>query len=170
MPDRRPRRLSRPAHRAVLLVHVASAGSWLGLDLVLGTAVLTLLSGPPTEATAAALVLARLVGPPLLTVAVTTLASGLVLGLGTPWGLVRHGWVLAKLVITVVLLVLVVVLLLPALGELSAAAAASLDSGAAPPAVGQLVFPPVVSTTAVLGAMALSVFKPSRRSRARVRG
>jgi hypothetical protein len=36
-----------------------------------------------------------------------SLASGVVLGLGTKWGLIRYWWVAAKLVLNVVLVALV---------------------------------------------------------------
>jgi len=52
----------------------------------------------------------------------------------------------------------------------SEAARTGLLAGTGPPAVGDLVFPPLVSGTLVLVAMALSVLKPwgtIRRSRSR---
>jgi hypothetical protein len=42
-----------------------------------------------------------------------TLTSGVLLGLGTKYGLVRYWWVLVKLVINVVLVALVLILLWP---------------------------------------------------------
>jgi hypothetical protein len=68
--------------------------------------------------------------------------------------------VAVKLVLNVVLVTLVVVLLSPEVGPLSESARESLPDGGALPEISNLAFPPIVSTTAVLFAMTLSVFKP----------
>lgn len=160
-PGRR-RRLGARTRKAVLLVHIAAAGSWLGLDLVLGLLVVTALLGGDDASTAVAL--AAFATWPLVAVGAVTLVSGIVLGWGTRYGLVRYWWVLAKLVVNVVLLTLVVLLLSPEVAALAAQGRAALAEGT-PFAIGsQLLFPPVVSTTAVAAAMALSVFKPWGRT------
>ena len=108
-------RLSTRARKLVLLVHIAAAGAWLGLDLVLGFLVVTALaSADVTGAGAAAASIAAFATWPLAAVGLVTLASGLLLGLATKYGLVRYWWVLVKLVINVVLVVLVVLVLSPA--------------------------------------------------------
>ncbi len=104
---------------------------------------------------------------PLVVVAVLTLASGVVLGLGTRYGRVRYWWVAVKLVVTVVLLVLVVRLLTPEVDELSDAAALALTTRAPLPNLDGVAFPPVVSGAAVIFATVISVFKPWGRTRRR---
>lgn len=94
---RRRRRLTGRPRRLVRATHVVVAGGWLGLVvtmLVLGIAAL------PTDATtppATLYTVMELIGgtviPPL---AVATLLTGLALSLLTPWGLVRHWWVVVK--------------------------------------------------------------------------
>ncbi len=97
---------------------------------------------------------------PLALAGLLCLLTGVLLGLGTKYGLVRYWWVAVKLVLNVVLVTLVLFLLMPSLGPLAGAARDSLTGGAPLPDLSGLAFPPVVSTTAVLVAMTLSVFKP----------
>lgn len=151
--------------KLLLLVHIAAAGTWLGLDLVLGILVLTTLTADPTGAGAAAASLASVATWPLVAVGLLTLATGMLLGLGTKYGLVRYWWVLAKLVVNVVLVTLVVLVLWPGVTTVGEAGRAALVVGEAPVMPATLVFPPVVSSTALIVAMTLSVFKPWGRTR-----
>jgi hypothetical protein len=164
-------RLGRRARKITLLTHIAAAGAWLGLDVVLGVMVGTaLLTGDEQRAAVALQSLGLFAVWPLVVVGLVCLVSGVLLGLGSRYGLVRYWWVAVKLALNVALVTLVLLLLRPGVGDVSEAARAALLEDAAPPAVGDLVFPPLVSTTLVLIAMALSVFKPwgtIRRSRTR---
>ena len=93
------------------------------------------------------------------------LLTGIVLGLGSRWGLVRYWWVAAKLALNLVLTGLVLVALAP---EVAAHADQARQFQAGLPAlleVGQLVFPPIVSPAALLLALVLAVFKPWGRIR-----
>ena len=164
-------RLGRRARRITLLTHIAAAGAWLGIDVVLGVMVGTaLVTGDAQQAGVALQSLGLFVVWPLIVVGLLCLASGILLGTGSTYGLVGYWWVVIKLVLNVALVILVLVLLRPGVGEVSESARASLLAGTEPPAVGDLVFPPLVSGTVVLIAMSLSVFKPwgtVRRSRGR---
>lgn len=158
----RPRRLGAGTRRAALIVHICAAGAWLGIDVVLAVFVGTALLGDLATTLLALQALEFLVWP-LLVAGLTCLVSGVVLGLGSKWGLVRYWWVALKLVLTVALVVLVSVLLRP--GVAAAAEQAGAWAASVPPPVGDLVFPPIVSTTALLVAMVLSVVKPWGRIR-----
>lgn len=94
-----------------------------------------------------------------------TLLTGALLGFATKYGLVRYWWVLVKLVLNVVLVVLVVIALSPGVTALGEGARAALEEGSAPPVTLTLLFPPIVSSTAVVIAMTLAVFKPWGRVR-----
>jgi hypothetical protein len=157
----------RPATRKLLLLlHIAAAGAWLGIDLVLGILVFTaLLTGDGAGAASAIASLGYFATWPLAIVGLLCLATGLLLGTGSKYGLVRYWWVAVKLVLNVTLVTLVVVLLAPEVGPLAGAARESLSTGDPLPSLGNLAFPPIVSTTAVLVAMTLSVFKPWGRFR-----
>ena len=104
---------------------------------------------------------------PLLTTGLVCLASGVVLGLGTKYGLVWYWWVATKLVLNIVLSALVLIALRP---EVSRAAEQGWRFAAGEPAslvVGNLIFPPIVSPSALLIAVVLAVFKPWGRIRKR---
>ena len=160
--------LGRKARRAVLTVHILAAGAWIGIDVVLGVLVFTamLTASADTEALCYRVVELFAVWP-LLTAGLVTLVSGVVLGLGTNYGLVRYWWVAVKLALNIVLVGLVVFALRPGLAE-AAAYGEQLAAGGSPTAdVGNLVFPPVVSGIALTTATILSVFKPWGRIRRR---
>ena len=157
--------LSARLRKVLLLVHISAAGVWLGLDLVLGILVLTALGADPTGAGAAAASLAAVATWPLVVAGLATLVTGVLLGLGTKYGLVRYWWVLVKLVVNVVLVTLVVLVLWPGVTVVGDAGRAALASGGSPTIPATLVFPPIVSSTALVVALTLSVFKPWGRTR-----
>jgi hypothetical protein len=154
----------RPAPRTrklLLLTHIASAGAWLGIDLVMGIMVFTaMLSGDGLSGATAVASLGHFATWPLATLGLLCLGTGILLGIGSKYGLVRYWWVAVKLVVNVVLVTLVVVALSPEVGPLAESARQSLPDGGEVPEMSDMVYPPVVSTTAVLFAMTLSVFKP----------
>ncbi|CAM3557693.1 hypothetical protein OCAE111667_15230 [Occultella aeris] len=158
-------RLGARARRITLIVHLASAGAWLGMDVVLGILVMFALNAPSTPAAALAIAIGTFVGWPLVGAALLTLLSGVVLGLGSKYGLVRYRWVLVKLIITLVLIGLVVGVLVPSVAQFTTTASAALGSSGEFELDRQMVFPPVVSSLALLFAMTLSVVKPWGRRR-----
>ena len=100
--------------------------------------------------------------PLLLTLGLLSLGSGIWLGLGTRFGLVRYWWVLVKLAISLVLLTLVLVALRPTL--LEGAAQATVVDASLPERLTDvrrnMLFPPVVSTTMLAFVTWLAVYKP----------
>ena len=94
-----PRREAGADHPGV----VAGVG-WLGLHAVLVLLTATGLATGSDATMRAVYVTGGMVGELVFPFAGISLVSGLVLSLGTAWGLVRHWWVLAKLVINVVML------------------------------------------------------------------
>jgi len=165
----RPWRLSARARKLLLLLHIASGGAWLGIDVVLGVLVVTALAGGDSPAAAVSTAIAAIATWPLVVVGALCLLSGVLLGLGSKYGLVRYWWVLVKLVLNVVLLSLVILVLSPGVARLGSRAEQALASGAAFEIEAQLLFPPLVSSTALIVAMALSVFKPWPASRGAAR-
>ncbi|MGW3254983.1 DUF2269 domain-containing protein [Streptomyces fungicidicus] len=146
-------RLSRPARRAHLVVHVLASACWLGLTaglLALGITANT--TGSPAMAGASVRVMKLFADWLLLPVAFLTLAGGLVLSLGTPWGLARHRWVWTKFWLT--------------LATTTATAAAA--AGQPLPDGGDVLMGPLVSLAAYVFMTVLSVLKPwgpTRRGR-----
>lgn len=163
----RPRRLGRGWRNATLVVHIVAAGAWIGVDVIVGVLVCTGWFADQVQLRSLAYqALAAFVVWPMLTAGLVCLASGLVLGLGTKWGLVRYWWVAVKLVLNVVLCTLIVVVLQPGMGEVAAYGRDLLGGGADPATVSTLFFPPAVSLTALSLATVLAVFKPWGRVRA----
>ncbi|MCE4943381.1 DUF2269 domain-containing protein [Streptomyces albulus] len=152
--------LSRPARRALLVVHVAVSVGWLGLTtglLALGLTGFT--TDAPQTAAGAYGAMRILTDHLVLPVAVLSLASGVLLALGTPWGLTRHRWVLSKFWLTLPAVGMTVLALRPGIDRLAAAAA-----GHPAPDPGLLVAP-AVSCVLYLFLTAVSVLKPWGRTR-----
>jgi hypothetical protein len=149
-------KLAKQQRKGFLVLHIVSSGVWVGMDIVMGILVFIALSDAGL-ALACYQALAQFAVWPMLITGVLCLVSGVVLGLGSKYGLVRYWWVAVKLVLNVVLCVLVLVALRP--GVLTAAAGG--------PAGSSMLFPPIVSTTTLIFATVLSVFKPWGRVRQR---
>jgi uncharacterized membrane protein len=159
-------RLGQRTRKTVLLVHIASAGAWLGIDVTMAVLIFTAMLTGDDQLKAACLRILRLVTvEPLLVAGLVCLASGLVLGLASKYGLVRFWWVLVKLVLNLILTSLVLVALGPEVTSQASLAERFLAGQPLHLPVGNLIFPPIVSPTAVMVAMVLSVFKPWGRVR-----
>jgi hypothetical protein len=157
--------LKRPARRALLVVHVAASASWLGLTLGLLTLALTAAttqSLPMIEAACRSMKVFTdwLVIP----VGLLTLLSGLVLSLGSKWGLARHRWVYTKFWLTLITLTASVCALRPGVND----AADTVASGTPLVDPLDLVMGPAVSLTAYVFMTVISILKPwglTRRGR-----
>ena len=154
-------RLGARTRKGVLVVHVVSAGAWIGIDVVMAVLVFTaVLTENESTKSLCYRALELFAVWPLIVTGLVCLASGVVLGLGTKYGLMRYWWVAIKLALNVVLVVLVVFALRPGVIEMAEQGRRFAAGEPAVLAVGDLVFPPIVSTSALLGAMVLAVFKP----------
>jgi len=160
--------LSRSWRRTVLALHVLCGVGWMGLDIGLALLVATGLTTDDGATAAAAYTAARVVIPPVVPVlAGGMLLTGVLLGLGTKWGLVQWTWVLSKLVIGIVLTILVAVALLPGVLAIPAeltGSAAEVRTAVGDEATG-LMFPPVVSFLMLGTSLVLSLWKPGGRTR-----
>ncbi len=91
------------------------------------------------------------------------LVSGVVSSLGTPWGLVRYYWVVAKLVLTVVVLI-VLLLQLPTIAMLADLSARGAVAGSAfSEARMALVIHASGGLAALILPLILSIYKPEGR-------
>ena len=161
-------RLGARTRKGILVVHIVSAGAWIGIDVVMGVVVFTALLAEDDNTRALCYRALELFAVwPLIASGLLCLASGVVLGLGTKWGLIRYWWVAIKLVMSVVLVVLVAFLLRPGVIELAEQGRLFAAGETASLAVGDMIFPPIVSTSALLLATVLAVFKPWGRVRKR---
>ena len=156
----RPWRLGARTRKGFLVVHIVSAGAWIGIDVVMAVVVFTALLADDYTKALCYRALEMFVDWPLFASGLVCLASGIVLGLGTKWGLLRYWWVAVKLALNVVLVVLVTFALRPGVVEMAEQGRRFAAGEAASLAVGGLIFPPIVSTSALLVATVLAVFKP----------
>ena len=150
------RRLSPRWRKLLLTTHIGSSVGLLGTD---ATVLLLALTGAQGRDPAPAYPAAQLIGSLLLVpAALLSLLTGVLLGLLTPWGLFRHWWVLAKLVLTTAGAVLSVVVLTPTLAELA--------ESTGPIPLGQrleLVRDSGAASLVLVTTLVLSVYKPFGR-------
>lgn len=153
--------LSRGWRKTTLIVHIVSAGAWIGIDVMVAVLVLTGRFGTSDDVRGLAYeALATFVVWPMLASGLVCLVTGLILGLGTRWGLLRYWWVAVKLVLNLVLCTLIVVLLQPGMDEVADYGRTMTSGAAEPEFISNLFYPPAVSLTALTFATVLAVAKP----------
>ncbi|WP_425413077.1 hypothetical protein [Micromonospora citrea] len=161
----RPRfpRLGRVWRKVWLTLHVGIGVGWLGVSLGMLTLSVVGVSTDRPQVRHGAYLLMDTFNVALAIPSVfLAIVTGVVVSLGTPWGLVRHRWVLAKLVIALSLPVLAT-FEGPWIDELAARTA---DPAAEPGATGMLLVGAMALFLALLWtATGLSVFKPGGRTR-----
>lgn len=115
---------SRPSLRKfALTAHVIASVGWLGAVIsVLALAITGVASDDPETVSAVYLAMDLTSWSVLVPLALASLTTGIIQSLGTKWGLMRHYWVLAKLLITLVA-TLVLLLYTQTLGHLAGVAA-----------------------------------------------
>src|ERR1700754_2335479 len=157
----KPWRLSGRPRKAALVTHIVSAGTWFGMDIVMAVLVFTAI-GTDSDQTRAVTyqALAIFAVWPMAIAGLACLASGVLLGLGSKYGLVRYWWVAVKLALNLVLSSLILFLLLPGIYEAARQGRRLADGQPATIVASDLAFPPIVSLTALLIAVILSFFKP----------
>ncbi|MBG7699377.1 DUF2269 domain-containing protein [Streptomyces sp. MC1] len=158
-------KLSRPARRASLVVHVAASASWLGLTLgLLALAVTATTTGSAVTAEASVRAMKLFADWLLLPLAFLTLLSGVLLSVGTPWGLARHRWVFTKFWLTLATTAATAFALRPGVNS----TLGGMTAGGPAPGPGDLLPGPIVSLCAYVFMTAISVLKPwglTRRGR-----
>ncbi|TDB99651.1 hypothetical protein E1267_37005 [Nonomuraea longispora] len=159
--------MSPKVRRFVLLAHVVSSVGWLGLNLAVpALAVTGMTTGSPATQHAVYRVLDMLGGFYLIPLSLTAFITGVVLSLGTSWGIFRHYWVTVKFVLTLIAVVLIPLSLLPGLRETAEVVAGTPPGEFADVArggVGQ-VGAGFVSTTMYLTCAIVSIYKPWGRT------
>lgn len=146
----------------MLTVHVASSVGWLGAVVIfLALAVVGLTSQDAQTVRGVYLVMEPAAWFVLVPLAFASLITGLVQSLGTTWGLFRHYWVLAKLLINV----FATIVLLLYMQTLSSLAGIAADATLSSSDLDMLRSPsPVlhagVALLLLLTATTLAVFKP----------
>lgn len=85
-----------------LIAHIVSSVGWLGTVVAFLALVVAALTTQDTQTVRATWIAIELIGWfAIVPLALASLLTGLVMSLGTNWGLFRHYWVLFKLLLTI---------------------------------------------------------------------
>jgi hypothetical protein len=144
--------------KLALTVHLTASVGWIGAVIAYLALGVTALTSPEAQTVRAAWIGMDLTGwYVIVPLAFGSLLTGLVMSLGTPWGLFRHYWVL----ITLVLTVFCTVILLAHMRTVSALASMAREpEGAHLGHLGGDLLHPGVGLVVLLVIMALNVYKP----------
>ncbi|GIH15382.1 hypothetical protein Raf01_35540 [Rugosimonospora africana] len=150
----------------MLVAHIAAAGAWIGIDVAMAVLIFTSLIRHDDATVALCYQVVGLVAVwPLFIAGLVCLASGLVLGMGSRYGLLRYWWVATKLALNLLLTGLVLLALRPGLAELGRVGRQLATGAPVDAALHGMLYPPIVSPIALLVALVLAVFKPWGRIR-----
>lgn len=159
-------RLSGRGRKAFLVLHIVSGAMWFGIDLGLGILVITaLVTGDPQTAGTAVQAVELFAIWPMFGASLVCLGAGMVLALGSKYGLLRYWWVATKFGITVLMSTLIVVSLRPGIDEAASVGERLMAGDITASVPSGLLFPVFVAPTLLLTAYLLSVFKPWGRIR-----
>lgn len=145
--------------RFALTAHITSSVGWIGAVFVfIALALIGLISSDAQTVRGAYLVMVPAAWFVLVPLAFASLLSGIMLSLGTPWGLLRHYWVLSKLAITV----LATIILLLYMETFQVMADVAADPDAELSAIRNIspLLHGVLALLALLVATVLAVYKP----------
>ena len=147
--------------RFALTAHVSASVGWLGAVAgFLALAAAALMSQDPQLVRATYLAMEVTGWFVIVPLSLASLPTGLVMSLGTEWGLFRHYWIVVKLVITFLATILLLVHMQP-VGHLARVVAeTTLARGELAGLRVQLVADAAAAVLALLIATALSVYKP----------
>jgi hypothetical protein len=143
--------------KAMLAVHVAASVGWLGAIAAYIALNVPVITGADEELVRAAhLMMKPVAWYAVVPLALTSLVTGIVQSLGTPWGLFRHYWVLISLFVTL----FATVILLLHLSDVDALAARSADPSTDPDDLNGDLFHSVGGLVVLLVPLVLNLYKP----------
>lgn len=154
-------RLSRGQRKALLVTHIVSSVGWLGISLTLLTLAITGRFSDVVATRTSAYWAMHLLGDVLVVpISLISLLSGVLLGLGTAWGVFRHRWVTTKLTVTTATFALSIFALRAQISDAYVSSGPHLESSALAHAGTNLVIAGCVSVSLYTFTAVLSVFKP----------
>lgn len=155
-----PVRLSPPLRKLTLAVHLATSVGWIGavaaylaLDLTAAT------SDDHVALQAAYLGMGAIAGSVIVPLALAALLTGIIVSLGTKWGLLRHWWVVVSLVLTL-FATGVLVVETGTIGAYAAVAADPTSTDAELRGLGSTLLHSVGGTLVLLIVLVMNVYKP----------
>jgi hypothetical protein len=141
-----------------LTVHLTASVGWIGAVIAYLALGVSTVTNEEAQTVRAAWIAMELIGwRVIVPLALASLLTGLVMSLGTPWGLFRHYWVLITLVLTI-LSTVVLLLHMPDVSVL-ADIAQEADAGGLAGLGGDLLHP-AVGLLVLLVITVLNVYKP----------
>ncbi|MBF6289739.1 DUF2269 domain-containing protein [Nocardia farcinica] len=147
------------ARKLALTAHVSTSAGWLGAVVAFLALAVIGATSPDIELVRAVDLLARpMAWWVLVPMSIASLLTGIVQSLGTPWGLIRHYWVLFKLVLNVVATGILVIYT-PTVDPYAGVAhdpASTLDQLRAP----TFVVHSIAALAILTGAMVLAMYRP----------
>jgi len=144
--------------KLALIVHLVFSVGWIGAVVVYLVLGISAVASKDARTVRAAWIAMELTGwAAIVPLALGSLLTGLVMALGTPWGLFRHYWVLITLVLTL-FSTIVLVSHMPTVTSLAAVAREA--DGAALGGLGGDLFHPGVGLLVLLVITVLNVYKP----------
>lgn len=159
--------------RVLLVLHIVSSVGWLGISFtMLALAIAGRFPDHGSTRTAAYWAMHLFANVLVIPISLASLASGVLLGLTTKWGLLRHLWVTTKLAITTATAALSIFVLRGQIDTAYVHSSLHLEGAALSRAATSLVIAGTVSVSLYTLVVALSVFKPwglTRRGRRRLR-
>lgn len=162
-------RLPPALRKAVLVLHIVIAISWMGVDIALLVLLITARTTDSAILAVSGFSAIRMIVPVAVPpISLGILATGLILGMSTRWGVLRYWWVVVKLLLSLVMTILVFVSLVPGVNSIALGAPGAMSADEVRAHLGvlptMLLFPPVVSFLMLGVAAVLSVFKPWRHT------
>lgn len=89
--------------KLVLIVHVTSSVGWIGAVVAYLALVIATMIGQDVQTLRATWIALELIGSfSIVPLSLVSLLTGLVISLGTKWGLFQHYWVLLSLILTII--------------------------------------------------------------------
>ena len=144
--------------KLVLTVHLTASVGWIGAVVAYLALGVSAVANQDAQTIRAAWTGMELTGwYAIVPLALAALLTGVVMSLGTSWGLFRHYWVLISLALTI-LSTIVLVLHMPTVSATADVARAA--DGAALRGLGGDLLHPGVGLLVLLAIMALNVYKP----------
>jgi hypothetical protein len=144
--------------KLALTVHLTTSVGWIGAVVAYLALGVSAVAGRDAQTVRAAWIAMELTGwYVIVPLALAALLTGLVMALGTPWGLFRHYWVLITLVLTI-LSTVVLLLHMPSVSSLAAVAREA--DGADLGGLGGDLLHPGVGLLVLLAIAVLNVYKP----------
>ena len=152
--------LSRGFRKLVLTAHITFAVGWLGaVASFLALAIIGWKGQDIQTVRAAYLAMDWITRFVIVPLSFAPLITGPILSIGTPWGLFRHYWILAKLLITLLSTLILLVHIQP-IRYLADAAANEALSGADLQIQVQMVVASAAALIALIVTNGLAIFKP----------